>query len=189
MTITAAGAIVYRPSRGFLLLRNRDYWEFPKGRVEASKDEDIHATAVREIREEAGLTDLEFVEGFHEVEQFTVKAGPKDVHMFLALTDQEPTISHEHRGYCWCLPKEVLRFLSYETKRAVFRKAMGQLRAKGLLKEEHELKLGSSLRPQKPRAHPNASPNADGVAPRTPGTGPRRRRGGRGRGGSKERSQ
>ena len=51
MTIIAAGAIVYRPGRGFLLLRNRDYWEFPKGRAD-EKDESILATALREVGEE-----------------------------------------------------------------------------------------------------------------------------------------
>jgi 8-oxo-dGTP pyrophosphatase MutT (NUDIX family) len=152
--ITAAGAIIYRPSRGFLLLRNRDYWEFPKGRVDESKDSDVLATAVREIGEETGLTDVKFIEGFHEIEQYKVQRGPKDVHIYLATTSQEPVLSHEHRGYCWCYPSEVLKFLSYESKRVIFRKALAFLRVKGMLKRDEELAPGKSLKPHhnKPKA-------------------------------------
>jgi len=145
--ITAAGAIIYRPSRGFLLIRNRDYWEFPKGRLEETKDADIHATAAREIGEETGLTDVTFVDGFHEVERYKVQRGPKDVHMFLGMTAQEPTLSSEHRGYCWCYPAEVLKFLSYETKRSIFKRALTHLRSKGLLRPEDEIQPGRSLKP------------------------------------------
>ena len=147
--ITAAGAVIYRPSRGFLLLRNRDYWEFPKGRVEPVKDENIHATAAREIGEETGLTDVTFVEGFHEVESFKVQRGPKDVHMYLGITAQEPRISSEHRGYCWCYPAEVMKFLSYDSKRTIFKKALAYLRTQGLLRADDEIQPGRSLKPQR----------------------------------------
>jgi 8-oxo-dGTP pyrophosphatase MutT (NUDIX family) len=145
--ITAAGMVVYRPSRGFLLIRNRDYWEFPKGRLEESKDANLVATAVREIGEETGLTDVTLVDGFHEVERYRVQRGPKDVHMYLGMTAQEPKISHEHRGYCWVYPYEINKFITYETKMVIFRKALAHLRAQGLLRPEDEIKPGRSLRP------------------------------------------
>ena len=184
MTIIAAGAIVYRAGRGFLLLRNRDYWEFPKGRAD-EKDESILATALREVGEETGLTDVTLVEGFHEQEHFKVTRGPKSVDYFLALTKSEPNISSEHRGYCWCTGKEVERFLSYETKRVVFRKALAFLRTAGILVES------DAQAPPRPRtahqAHAVAATHAAAVdgeprAPRSPGRRRGRGRGGRGRG-------
>jgi 8-oxo-dGTP pyrophosphatase MutT (NUDIX family) len=127
MTIIAAGAIVYRAGRGFLLLRNRDYWEFPKGRAD-DDDADILATALREVGEETGLTDVTLIEGFREEEHYTVTRGPKMVTYFLARTKQEPTLSKEHRGYCWCTAREVEEFIRYEAKRVVFRKALAFLK-------------------------------------------------------------
>jgi 8-oxo-dGTP pyrophosphatase MutT (NUDIX family) len=134
MTIIAAGAIVYKAGRGFLLIRNRDYWEFPKGRADEA-DADIMATALREVGEETGLTDVKLIDGFKEEENFRVLRGPKTVTYFLAQTAQEPKLSHEHRGYCWCTVREAESFIRYEVKRAVLRKAVAFLKEKGLLDE------------------------------------------------------
>lgn len=57
----SAGVVVVRPGQDgwrYLLLRAFRNWDFPKGRVEAG--EDPREAAVREVREESALTDLEF---------------------------------------------------------------------------------------------------------------------------------
>jgi 8-oxo-dGTP pyrophosphatase MutT (NUDIX family) len=57
----SAGVVVVRTSADgwrYLLLRAFRNWDFPKGRVEAG--EDARQAAVREVREESALTDLEF---------------------------------------------------------------------------------------------------------------------------------
>lgn len=59
--ILSAGAVVVRCRNGaphYLLLRAYDYWDFPKGGVEAA--ELPLAAAQREIKEETRLDDLEF---------------------------------------------------------------------------------------------------------------------------------
>ena len=53
----------------FLLLRAFNHWDFPKGMVEA--DEEPRAAAIREVREESLIDDLEFEWG----ETFT-QTGP-----------------------------------------------------------------------------------------------------------------
>ena len=62
----SAGAIVFRNEKSenfYLLLEYRpDYWGFSKGNIE--KGEAVEETARREIREETGLTDIQFIEGF-----------------------------------------------------------------------------------------------------------------------------
>ena len=59
--ILSAGVVVVRDSGDgwrVLLLRAYNYWDFPKGQVEAG--EDPLTTARREVREETLIDDLEF---------------------------------------------------------------------------------------------------------------------------------
>jgi bis(5'-nucleosidyl)-tetraphosphatase len=59
--IRSAGVVVVRQDHGewrVLLLRAYNYWDCPKGLVEPG--EDPLAAACREVREEAGVEDLEF---------------------------------------------------------------------------------------------------------------------------------
>ena len=69
-----AGVVVRRGSgagRRYLLLGVYDYWDFPKGRVEAG--EEPFAAAAREVAEETTLTDLRFPlgEAFHETAPYS----------------------------------------------------------------------------------------------------------------------
>ena len=60
----SAGVVVVRPAAGgwrFLLLRAFNHWDFPKGMVE--EGEEPLAAAVREVREESLIDDLEFAWG------------------------------------------------------------------------------------------------------------------------------
>ena len=60
----SAGVVVVRPADEgwrFLLLRAFNHWDFPKGMVEAG--EEPLAAAIREVREESTIDDLEFAWG------------------------------------------------------------------------------------------------------------------------------
>jgi bis(5'-nucleosidyl)-tetraphosphatase len=131
--IAAAGAVIYRPSKGFLLLKKKQFWEFPKGRVE-KKDADLLHTALREVSEETGLTDLKVAEGFLAHEQYLFHNEPKQVTYWLFTTQGNPVISTEHLGFAWCTEAEALQLLSYPTKKAVFNEAVAFLRDRKLLK-------------------------------------------------------
>ncbi len=59
--VLSAGAVIVRrfdDQYRYLLLRVRDYWDFPKGMVEPG--EDPLAAAIREVAEETTLIDLDF---------------------------------------------------------------------------------------------------------------------------------
>lgn len=108
-THLSAGVAVLRDTpagRRFLLLRAWRYWDFPKGAVEPG--ETPLQAAVREVREETGLDDLEFLHGEVYAETAPYNRG-KVARYYLALTRTDAvTLSanpvtgiREHMEYRW----------------------------------------------------------------------------------------
>ncbi len=58
--VNAAGGLVSNRRGDFLLIRRNGLWDLPKGHQEAG--EDISVTALREVREETGVDELELGE-------------------------------------------------------------------------------------------------------------------------------
>lgn len=105
----AAGIVVARCSAGryrYLLLRAYRYWDFPKGLVEPH--ESPLAAALREAREETGLSNLEFHWGESCVETPRYR-GDKVARYYLALSRSGEVVlglnralgRPEHHGYAW----------------------------------------------------------------------------------------
>ena len=105
---TSAGIVLFRKEDSkilFLLLHYPSgHWDFVKGKME--KGESIHETAIRETKEETGITDITFVDNFEEWIEYNFQYQGELVHkkvvFFLAETKtKEVTISHEHLDYTW----------------------------------------------------------------------------------------
>ena len=105
----SAGVVVVRNEDGiwqYLALRAYDYWDCPKGMVE--QGEDPLRAAVREVEEEAGITDLVFSWGNDFRETPPYGAG-KVARYYVAQTRQvkivlpiSPELGHpEHHEYRW----------------------------------------------------------------------------------------
>ena len=64
----SCGVVLFREEKGeylFLILHYPGgHWDLPKGHVEEGETE--HETANRELLEETGIADLEFVDGYRE---------------------------------------------------------------------------------------------------------------------------
>jgi 8-oxo-dGTP pyrophosphatase MutT (NUDIX family) len=116
----SAGVVVVRPAAEgwrFLLLRAFNHWDFPKGMVEA--DEEPLAAAVREVREESCISDLEFEWG-----ECSTQTGPysrgKVAQYFIASTRTievdlavNPEIGRaEHTEYRWVSLEEARALVS-----------------------------------------------------------------------------
>ena len=126
---TSAGVILRRHlSRWeYLLLDYGTHWDFPKGHIEPG--EDPQTTARRELEEETGIQDAQFISGFtHSMRYFYRKAGEgmtKVVIYFLAETATgQVTLSHEHSGYAWLPYEEAMRRLTFRNARDLLAKAV-----------------------------------------------------------------
>ncbi len=105
---TSAGIVLFRKEDSknlFLLLHYPSgHWDFVKGKME--KGESTHETAIREAKEETGITDITFLENFEEWIKYDFQYQGELVHkkvvFFLAETKtKEVMISHEHIDYTW----------------------------------------------------------------------------------------
>lgn len=125
----SCGAILYRnsPSGKLYLLLNypSGHWDFVKGNIE--KGETFKETTLREIKEETGISDVNFIDGFENKIQYHYQRDGKVVHkeviFFLAETSTERVeISHEHLGFTWLKFNEALAKLTYKTAQNLLKK-------------------------------------------------------------------
>lgn len=126
----SAGAIIYRNTRDvrqYLLLKSRPGdWEFPKGGVEG--DEELQQTAIREVKEEAGIERFRLLDGFRQDYDYVFQANGrtiyKTVHLFIAKAyDPDVEISSEHHDLQWRDYEEALNTITQDGPREVFRDA------------------------------------------------------------------
>ena len=117
----SSGIILFNESdktRKYLLLNYpTGHWDFIKGGIEDG--ESLQQTAIRETREETGITDIEFIEGFKEEIEYFFRAENQNVHkkviFFLAKTNSKNVIlSHEHLDSVWLNYNDALKKLTYD---------------------------------------------------------------------------
>ncbi|HEX8341071.1 MAG TPA: NUDIX domain-containing protein [Tepidisphaeraceae bacterium] len=128
----SAGIVVFRDPPGaerlFLLLDYGRHWDYAKGHVEAGEDD--RAAAVRELAEETGITQADFVDGFSREITYVFKNRHggfiRKVVMFFAARTEEETVelSHEHVGYAWLPGEAALKQLSFANAKDVLRAAI-----------------------------------------------------------------
>ena len=127
---TSAGIVLYRTEDSknlFLLLHYPSgHWDFVKGKME--KNETSHETAIRETKEETGITDIIFVENFEEWIEYNFKYRgelvQKKVVFFLAETKtKEIKISHEHSEYIWMDYNTSMEKTTFDNAKTVLTKA------------------------------------------------------------------
>lgn len=105
----SVGAIVLNSRNHVLLVfqQKNQYWEFPKGKVEARERE--LDTLQREIYEETGIKRFRMIDGFRKSMyydfQYKGKVIRRKVVYFLIKTRDRVRISDEHARYAW-LPIE-----------------------------------------------------------------------------------
>ena len=126
----SAGAIIFRKNskKNYFLLLNypSGHWDFVKGKIE--KDEAPKNTTLRETKEETGISDLQFINGFEEKIEYDFQYDNnlihKEVIFFLAKTNTEQiNLSHEHLDYIWSDYENTIKKITYDNSRKILIKA------------------------------------------------------------------
>ena len=129
-TEKSAGIVLFRNDLGknkFLLLNYpQGHWDFVKGKVE--QHETPHETALRETKEETGIINIEFIDGFEESVEYDFRFKKEDIHkkviFFLAKTDEKNIkLSHEHNDYLWLEYNDALKKTTFKNAKNVLIKA------------------------------------------------------------------
>lgn len=126
----SAGIILFREDgtkKLYLLLHYPSgHWDFVKGRIE--KNEQEHQAALREAKEETGITDIQFIDGFeekiHYSYQYDGKLIRKEVVFFLAKTKTaDVTLSDEHLDHIWLEYDNAYSKTTYQNAKGLLQKS------------------------------------------------------------------
>lgn len=126
----SAGAVIFRKQNKkiyYLLLHYKPgHWDFPKGIIE--QGEKTEETARRETKEETGIDDIEFIEGFREWIKYFFKWRGKNIFKIVTFLlagtkTRKIKISREHVGYKWLSHEKALEQITFGNSREVLKKA------------------------------------------------------------------
>jgi len=125
----SAGIVLFRNASNkneFLLLNYpQGHWDFVKGKVEDG--ETLYETASRETKEETGISDIEFIDGFEESVEYNFRFKNEDIHktvvFFLAKTNEKKiSLSHEHNDFVWLEYDDALKKTTFRNAKNVLSK-------------------------------------------------------------------
>ncbi len=140
MTQQSSGAVVFHrngnlgPSQevNYLLLLST-YWGFPKGMIEPGEDE--QSAALREVREETGLS-VVLIQGFRQVDDYWYQRKGQRIRKqaiyFLAQApNRQVKISWEHEDWAWLTYESAIERLAFVSLQQTLTAANDFLRKKG----------------------------------------------------------
>ncbi|MCL2055781.1 MAG: NUDIX domain-containing protein [Oscillospiraceae bacterium] len=153
----SCGALVYRVKDSriqMLMIKHKlgGHWSFPKGHTEGAESE--AETALREIKEETGLS-VNLLDSFREQVSYFPRPGvSKDVVYFLAFARDSRTSMQEEEisALRWVDLSQCHRYLTYANDKLLLTRAKGHLKRGGY--------LGSRARRRRRPALPPASADA-----------------------------
>ena len=133
-TLSAGGIVVNHKGNILIVNQNHCSWSLPKGHIN-SGEEPLKA-AQREIYEESGVKNLEFIKSLGSYKRYKLKIDGsndrselKKISMFLFRTNQEklkPIDPHNPEAI-WVDKEKVINFLTHPTDKKFFLKHLGEL--------------------------------------------------------------
>ncbi|TKK64278.1 NUDIX domain-containing protein [Ilyomonas limi] len=125
-TIVAAGGLVSNDAGELLLIYRRGFWDLPKGKLD--EGETIEACAIREVREETGLTDVQLGKlvgiTYHEYFDKWIQCEViKETHWFVMYAGGTQQLVPQHdediEDIKWVARKDVTGYLQHTYKNIV----------------------------------------------------------------------
>ncbi len=138
----SCGAVIYinnKEKTKYLLLNyTAGHWDFVKGNQEPNESE--KQTVTREMMEETGITNAQFIDGFREsINYFYRRQGMtinKEVVFYIIESNaEEVKISFEHIGFVWLDYQHAMEKLTFKNAKDVLLKAHDFLQKKSLVKD------------------------------------------------------
>ena len=128
----SAGIIVYFQEKNekqlYLLLHYQGgHWDFPKGKLEEGET-NVDA-ALRELKEETGITSIQIQDDFLESISYRFKDRfgeliYKTVYFFVGYTAiKDIMLSHEHKGFCWLPYSEAYQRITFKNAKDLLQNA------------------------------------------------------------------
>jgi len=133
----SCGAVVFIENgeiKYLLLQYGGGYWDFVKGQNEINESE--KDAAIRELKEETGITQAKFVGDFRKKIHYSYRRRGqtifKEVIYFLVQTqNSEVQLSYEHVDYLWLNYEEGINKLTFNNAKNILKKAHEFLKKKG----------------------------------------------------------
>jgi bis(5'-nucleosidyl)-tetraphosphatase len=131
---TSCGAIVFTrnaETKYLLLHYEAGHWDFVKGNIEP--DETEEETVRRELKEETGITQANFIKDFRQTINYFYRAEGKTIskRVTLYLIETKETrvnLSFEHVGYEWLNYQQALERLTFKNSKQALNKAQNHLK-------------------------------------------------------------
>jgi len=132
-TRSAGGIVLNKQGKVLVVNQHNDSWSLPKGHIDAG--EEALKAAQREIYEESGVKNLEFIKSLGSYKRHRMLHGANDrsemkhISMFLFKTDQEklkPIDPHNPEAI-WVDREKVFEILTHPKDKRFFLKAMGDV--------------------------------------------------------------
>ena len=113
----------------------KEYWDLPKGHIK--KGEKEIETVRREVEEETGLKDIEFVDDFKEWIKYFFKFRGKNILKFVTFylaetKEKDIKVSFEHLGFEWLSYEKAIEKLTFQNAKKILKKANELLSEKGI---------------------------------------------------------
>ena len=124
----SCGIVLFHENKVLLLkYKGGGHWDFPKGHIENNESET--ETALRELKEETGISEVTLFSDFREIIEYSFRKGrstiKKQVIYFLGETEETNiTLSHEHTNFLWVNSDNALHTITYQTSKSILNTAL-----------------------------------------------------------------
>ena len=124
---TSCGVILVNFDSVLILQYPQGHWDLPKGHIE-DKDENHKQTALRELKEETGISNISWIDGFSKKTEYSFKNKGKIINktvwwLLAKTSEMNVKLSEEHLNYLWLDWDAAINEVTHDLTRSVISEA------------------------------------------------------------------